>query len=80
MRNWMSKNLVIVDPDTTLPQAHSLMTKYNIRRLPVLQYGKLVGIVTLGDVREARPFDAQSMSIYKLNFLLSRLQVKQIMM
>jgi len=41
--------------------------------------GHLVGIVTLGDVREASPSDATSLSIFELNYLLARLTVDKIM-
>ncbi len=39
----------------------------------------LVGIVTLGDLREARPSPATSLSIYELNYLLARLTIGQVM-
>jgi CBS domain-containing protein len=55
------------------------MKECNIRRLPVVENGRLVGIVTLGDIREASPSAATSLSIYELNYLLSRLTIGQIM-
>jgi CBS domain-containing protein len=51
----------------------------HIRRLPVVDRGRLVGIVTLGDVREAQPSHATTLSIYELNYLLSNLTVDEIM-
>ncbi len=79
VKNWMNPNVITVSPDTALPEAHRLMTEHRIRRLPVLQDGCLVGIVTLGDVREAEPSNATSLSIWELNYLLSRLPVSEIM-
>ncbi len=79
VKNWMNPNVITVSPDTALPEAHRLMTEHRIRRLPVLQDGRLVGIVTLGDVREAEPSNATSLSIWELNYLLSRLPVAEIM-
>jgi CBS domain-containing protein len=75
----MTPHPITIDPKTTLPDAHRLMKECHIRRLPVVERGKLVGIVTLGDVREAGPSDATSLSIFELNYLLARLTVQGIM-
>ncbi len=75
----MTPNPITVVPKTTLPDAHRLMKESAIRRLPVVDHGRLVGIVTLGDVREAQPSDATTLSIYELNYLLSKLTVDKIM-
>lgn len=79
VKDWMTDNPITVTSSTTLPEAHRLMQDNNIRRLPVVDDGKLAGIVTLGDVREASPSDATSLSIFELNYLLSRLKVGTIM-
>lgn len=79
VRNWMTPDPVTITPKTTLPDAHDLMKRRRIRRLPVIEDDKLVGIVTLGDVREASPSDATTLSIYELNYLLSRLTIEKIM-
>lgn len=55
------------------------MKECNIHRLPVVDEGRLVGIVTLGDIREASPSDAHSLTIYELNYLIARLTVGEIM-
>jgi CBS domain-containing protein len=75
----MSCEVVTVTPDVTLPEAHRLMTTYHIRRLPVTRQGQLVGIVTLGDVREAEPSHAGSLNIWELNYLLAKVKVERIM-
>jgi acetoin utilization protein AcuB len=77
--DWMSAPVQVVSPTTPVGDAYSLMMYRGIRRLPVVANGRLVGIVTLGDLREARPSPASSLSIYELNYLLSRLTVEQIM-
>ena len=75
----MTPEVVTVTPETTLPQAHRLMSEYKVRRLPVVKNGLLVGIVTLGDVREAEPSDATSLSIWEVNYLLAQLTIEKIM-
>lgn len=85
VRDWMTSQVVTIRPDTTLSQAHELMTQKNIRRLPVVEdggrgdNGRLVGIVTLGDVRGAEPSQATSLSIWELNYLLANVSIEEIM-
>ena len=71
VRDRMTRKVVVVAPETTLPEAHRLMTAKQIRRLPVMKNGQLVGIVTRGDVRGAEASDATSLSIWELHYLIS---------
>ncbi len=52
--DWMTRNPVIALPTTPLSDAYALMRERRVRRLPVMSEGKLVGIVTLGDLRQAQ--------------------------
>jgi CBS domain-containing protein len=79
VRDYMTRDVTTISPNQTLPEAHDLMRKYKIRRLPVVDDGQLVGILTLGDVREAGASDATSLSIFELNYLLARLKISEIM-
>jgi CBS domain-containing protein len=75
----MTPNPITITLHTTLPEAHRLIREHNIRRLPVVDHDKLVGIVTLGDIREARPSNATTLSVYELNYLLDTLTAKDFM-
>jgi CBS domain-containing protein len=79
VKDWMTREVVTVSPETTLPEAHRLMMEKKIRRLPVVAHGRLMGIVTRGDVRGAEPSGATSLSIWEINYLLSKLKVEEIM-
>lgn len=79
VREWMTKPVVSVTPDTPISTAHQMMKEYGIRRLPVVAHDKLVGIVTLGDIREASPSDATTLSIWELNYLWAQLTVEKVM-
>ena len=79
VEDWMTAEVITVAPDVPLPQAHDLMSRHWIRRLPVVLERELVGIITLGDVREAEPSDATSLSIWELNYLIPKLQVHRVM-
>ena len=85
VKDWMSSPVQAVERDTSVADAYNIMMQKGIRRLPVVEGadgehdGRLVGIVTLGDLREARPSPATSLSIYELNYLLAKLTVGQVM-
>jgi acetoin utilization protein AcuB len=79
IRDVMTKNPVTVDSETLVLDAQKIMRENNIRRLPVVDKGKLVGIVTQHDLLQASPSPATSLSIHELNYLLARMKVKEIM-
>lgn len=79
VEDWMTSEVITIQSETPLPEAHHLMTKYKIRRLPVMKRSDLVGIITRGDVREAHPSEVISLSIWEVNYLLSKLPIEQIM-
>ena len=57
VREVMTRNVVAAEPDTEIGEASRLMGKKQIRRLPVLENGKLCGMVSLGDMAN-REFSA----------------------
>ncbi len=48
--NAMTSPVAVCRPDTTLEECKAVMTEKRLRHLPVVQDGKLVGIVTSGDI------------------------------
>ena len=79
VRNWMTPNPITITPQTTLTEAKRLMDEHFVRRLPVIHKGKLVGIVTRGDIREAQASTATTLSVYELNYLLDEIPAKDFM-
>jgi len=79
VKDWMTSNVVTTRRNTSISSAHQIMRENKIRRLPVVEDGKLVGIITIGDVREASPSDATTLSIWELNYLWAQLTVEKIM-
>lgn len=49
----MTSDLITVTPETTVADCMNLMTDHRIRHLPVLEDGKLVGVISIGDVVKA---------------------------
>ncbi len=79
VREWMTAPVLTVALHTPISTVHQLMKDNNIRRLPVVENDKLVGIITLGDVREASPSQATALSIWELNYLWAQLTVEKVM-
>ena len=76
---WMAPNPITISPRTTLSEANRIMKDHRVRRLPVVDEGKLVGIITTGDLREAAPSMATSLSVFELTYLLDKVSVDKIM-
>ena len=79
VRDWMSRDVVTAAPSLGLLDADLLMRKHNVRRLPVAENGRLVGIVTYGDIREARPSAVTSLNTWEMNYLLASLKLAEVM-
>jgi len=75
----MTRPVVHITPDTPIQDALQLMKKENIRRMPVVKGGELVGIVSDKDLLNASPSQATSLSIWELNYLLSKITVSEVM-
>lgn len=79
VKDFMSADLVVVDPQTKIFDAVDLMKKHDIHRLPVIDNGKLVGLITEGTIQEALPSKATSLSVYEANYLLNKTVVADVM-
>lgn len=78
VKNRMSGNPITVELDTSVTEASTLMKEHNIRRLPVLDKGKVIGIITLSDLNQAAPSSATTLSTHELNYLLAKTKIKDI--
>ena len=79
VKEWMAPDPITVDENTSIMKVSQLMKEHGIRRIPVLKDGKLVGIVTDRDIKEAAPSKATSLDVHELYYLLSEIKVKDIM-
>jgi acetoin utilization protein AcuB len=75
----MTYPVISVSPDLPISEALSLMRKEHIRRTPVTQDGKLIGIVSNEDLLNASPSPATSLSVFEMTYLLSKITVKDVM-
>ncbi len=80
VRGRMTQNPIVVHPETPFEDALQLLREKKIRRLPVVdKQGNLVGIVVEKDLLYASPSPATSLSVFEVHYLLSKLQVKDVM-
>ena len=79
VKDWMSKDLVTIDADTSIMKASKVMKQNNIQHLPVMSQGRLAGIVSDRDLKEATPSKATTLDIHEMYHLLDTITVKSLM-
>ena len=79
VKDFMTRKVVYISPDTTIAHAADMMREQKLHRLPVIENDQLVGLVTEGTIAEASPSKATSLSIYEMNYLLNKTKVGDVM-
>ena len=75
----MSVSPVTITPTMSVHEAQALMQQRKIRHLPVLQDGRLVGIISDRDIRLVLPSPATSLTVWEFRHLLDKLTVGEVM-
>ena len=78
VRQFMTSQVFTVSPEDTVANTMALMREKKINRLPVVEKGKLIGIVTDGDLREVSPSPATTLSIFELNYLVAKTPIRSV--
>jgi len=79
VKNRMTANPYTITASAPITEAIELMRDKNLKRLPVVEGEKVVGILTLGDIQKVSPTKATSLSIFEINYLLLKTKVKDAM-
>ena len=79
VKDWMTRDVITIHPETPLPQADQLMAGHKVRRLPVIKEGRLIGIVTRNNLWGATYTDVVSVNIYDLNYRISQMTIARVM-
>ena len=79
VKDFMKKEVITVDIKTPIMAALETMKHNKIKRLPVTKNSKFAGLVTRAMIRDASPSEATSLSVYELNYLISKMTVGDIM-
>lgn len=76
----MSSPVLTITPEVPVQDALARMRKDNVRRYPVVdKHSKLIGIVTDTDLMNASPSDATTLSVWEINYLLTKITVERVM-
>jgi acetoin utilization protein AcuB len=75
----MTSPVLFITPELPVQDALAQMRKDRVSRYPVMKNGKLVGIVSEDDILNASPSDATSLSVWEINYLLSKITVERVM-
>ncbi len=78
VQQFMTSRVITVSPSENILNAMNIMKTKSINRLPVVKSGKLVGLVTDGDLRAASPSPVTSLSRFEMNELLSKVSIKDV--
>jgi acetoin utilization protein AcuB len=79
VKDWMSRNVVALDVSDTMQHAINAIMENNVSLMPVMEDGKLVGVVTDRDLKRASPSDAARLDMQQILYHVSRLEVGAIM-
>lgn len=78
VKNFMTSPAVSISPNDTIADTIALMREKSINRVPVVEKGKVVGLVTDGDLREISPSPATTLSIFELNYLVAKTPIREV--
>ncbi len=79
VKDIMEYNVVSIPSNTSIAEAKRIMMAHNISHLPVIDKGKLVGMVSERSIEQVSPSKATSLSVWELSYLLEKTQVKEVM-
>lgn len=79
IRDVMTTNVVSIPSSTSLTDARRIMDAHRIRRLPVIDRGMPVGMVSRDALEKSGPSKLTTFSVHELSYLLSKITVKEIM-
>jgi acetoin utilization protein AcuB len=79
VKDRMTVNPTTINDTASVMEAGELFHKNHFARLPVMHDGKLVGIITQDDLLKVSPSQATTLSVWELNYVLSKLQIKDAM-
>jgi acetoin utilization protein AcuB len=79
VKDWMTKEVITVEEDVSIMKASKVMKDKGFQHLPVMKQGRLTGMVSDRDLKEAHPSKATTLDIHELYYLLDKLKVEKVM-
>jgi acetoin utilization protein AcuB len=78
VQHWMTRDPITVEADIPFLEARLILKEKRIRHLPVVERGKLIGVVTDRDLKEAAPSGASTLDVYEMNYLLLKIKIREL--
>jgi acetoin utilization protein AcuB len=79
VREYMKSPVLAATPDTLIDNALETMREKHVRRLPVIEDGKLVGLVTRNMIEQATPRSSAPLTLWGIHYALSCIKVRDVM-
>ncbi len=79
VKNWMQTEVVTIEDQDSMEKAIKVMKQNDVRMLPVLHKGRLVGVLTDRDLKRASASEATALEVHELFYLISQIKVASIM-
>ena len=79
VKDWMTRKPITIDAGATVIEALHLMKEQDIRRLPVMRDGRLVGVVTDRMLKDYEPGKATTLDTWEVHYLLSKTPITEVM-
>ena len=79
VKYWMTREVITVSPGDSMKRAMDLIKKHQIHQLPVMKDGKIIGMLSDGDLKRASASDATTLDVHELIYLLDKIKVSELM-
>jgi acetoin utilization protein AcuB len=79
VERWMTRNPITIEKDATIIEAIYLMKEKKIRRIPVMDKGKIAGILTEKMLLDFKPSKATSLDTWEIHYILAKTRVTEAM-
>ena len=79
LKDIMRTNVVTIPSSTNLADAKRIMQTHHIRRIPVVDRGELVGLVSIHQLEMATPHKGATLSVWEFSYQLHAIKVGEIM-
>lgn len=79
VKHYMTKEVITATSDVKISDAVDIMEEHDFHRLPIVDQGKFVGLITEEMIAKNSPSKVSSLSIYEMNYLFDKVLIKDLM-
>lgn len=79
LKDWMSSPVVTVEHSDYLPKVIELFKENDIRHVPVMDSGKLVGMISDRNIKDYLPSTSTTLDVFEIHYLIGKVKVSRVM-